>query len=127
MKQIQMTYVDPEGFQKDLTELRKRCEENGNTKLFFQVYSVILDEKTIQALCDVLEQVFPDAPYMGCSTSGNIVDCQVSAEVTVVCNIIEDADTQVKILQYDFNQFTVEEVTSAVIGETKSNSWIKAM
>lgn len=127
MKQIQMTYVDPEGFQKDLTELRKRCEEKGDTKLFFQVYSIVLDEKTIQALCDVLEQVFPDAPYMGCSTSGNIVDCQVSAAITVVCNIIEDADTQVKILQYDFNQFTVEEVTSAVIGETKSNSWIKAM
>ncbi len=127
MKQIQMTYVDPEKFQKDLTELQKRCEENGDTRLFFQVYSTVLEKEVIRTLCDVLEQVFPDAPYMGCSTSGNIVDCQVSAAITVVCNIIENEDTQVKILQYNFNQSTVKESTSVIVEGTKNNPWIKAM
>lgn len=127
MKQIQITYINSEEFYKELTELRKCCEENRETNLFFQVYSTILEEKTVRTLCDVLEQVFPDAPYMGCSTSGNILDCQVSPEITVVCTILEDADTRIKILQYDFNASAVGEVTSAIVRETQSNLWVKAM
>lgn len=127
MKQFQIVYTNTDTFRKELTSLQQRCEKNHNTNLMFQVYSTILEEEPIRTLCHVLEEVFPDAPYMGCSTSGNIVDCQLSADITVVCTIFENTDTQVKILQYDTNASSVTEITHAVIEETKNNPWVKAI
>lgn len=127
MKQFQIIYTDADAFRKELTELQQRCESNQNNNLLFQVYSTILEEKPIKTLCQTLEQVFPNAPYMGCSTSGNIIDCQLSADITVTCTIFENTDTQVKILQYDTAASPVTEITREVIKETKNNPWVKAI
>jgi len=127
MKQFQILYSDTDTFRKELMDLRQHCEKNHNTNLLFQVYSTILEEEPISALCHVLEQIFPDAPYMGCSTSGNIIDCQLSAEITVTCTVFENTDTQVKILQYDTNASSVTEITHEVIEETENNPWVKAI
>lgn len=127
MKQFQIVYTDAEAFRKELDALQERCGKNHDSNLFFQVYSTILEKEPINELCGVLEQVFPDVPYMGCSTSGNIVDCQVSGEITVVCTVFEKEDTQVKILQYDTKMSSIEEITHNVIEETKNNPWVKAV
>lgn len=127
MKQFQIVYTGTDAFRKELRMLQGHCGKNGVTNLFFQVYSTILEEKPIRELCGVLEEIFPDAPYMGCSTSGNIVDCQVSGDMTVVCTVFEDKDTQVKILQYDTGASPISEITREVIEETRSNPWVKAV
>ncbi len=46
--------------------------------MMFQVYSEILEEDIINIVCNTISDIFPDAPYVGCSTSGNITDCQLS-------------------------------------------------
>lgn len=127
MKQFQIAYTSADVFQKELISLQEHLEKNNETNLFFQVYSIILEEKSIREVCDILEEVFPDAPYMGCSTSGNIVDCEVSGDITVVCTIFEAADTQVKILHYDINTSPVGEITREVIEEAEHHPWIKAV
>ena len=127
MKQIQIVYSGVETFREELIALQKRFEEENSTNLLFQVYSTVLDEKPINALCGVLEEVFPAAPYMGCSTSGNIVDCRVSGEITVVCTVFEREDTQVKILQYDTQAASIKQITRKIIRETKDNPWVKAV
>ena len=127
MKQFQIVYTDADTFQKELTALQKQCEKNHNTNLLFQVYSTILEKEPVQALCKTLEQVFPDVPYMGCSTSGNITDCQISADMTVICTVFEDENTQIKVLQYNTNTSSITEITQKVIEETQTNSWVKAL
>ncbi|MCM1496045.1 MAG: diguanylate cyclase [Bacteroides sp.] len=127
MKQLQIVYNGIDTFREELTRLRQQFEKEQNNNFLFQIYSSILEEEPITALCRVLEEVFPDAPYMGCSTSGNIVDCQVAAEMTVVCTIFEKEDTKVRILQYDANVCTMEEVTSRVVDETEQEPWVKAI
>lgn len=127
MRQIQIVYTDASTFQKELITLQKQCEKNHDTNLMFQVYSTILEESTVHTLCKTLEQVFPDVPYMGCSTSGNITDCHVSAEITVICTVFEDADTQVKVLQYNTDVHSTTEISRKVIEETRAHPWVKAL
>lgn len=127
MKQFQITYADTNTFQTELLTFRDLCEKNKYTNFLFQVYSTILEEATIQALCKVLEQVFPDVPYIGCSTSGNITDCQVSSAITVICTVFEDNDTQIKILQYNTADLSVTNIAEKVMTETQNNPWVKAV
>lgn len=127
MKQFEIAYVGADEFRTDLKMLQSHCSKNGDVNLFFQIYSTILEEEPIRELCGLLEEVFPETPYMGCSTSGNIVDCQVSGEMTVVCTVLEDRDTQIKVLQYDMDASPISEITRQVIEETERNPWVKAM
>lgn len=127
MKQFQMVYTDADSFREELLALRKGLEKNHESNLLFQVYSTILEEGPINKLCGILEQVFPDVPYMGCSTSGNIVDCQVSGEMTVVCTVFEEESTQVKIVQYDTNSLSTSQITHEIIEEIKGKPWVKAV
>lgn len=127
MKQFEIAYAGADAFRTEMRTLYSHFGKNGNTNLFFQIYSTILEEQPIRELCSVLEEVFPDAPYMGCSTSGNIVDCQVSGEMTVICTVFEDQDTQVKVLQYDTDAAPILEITSQIIEETERNPWVKAV
>ncbi len=127
MKQFEIAYAGADAFRTEMKTLQSHFGKNGNTNLFFQVYSTILEREPIGDLCGVLDEVFPEAPYMGCSTSGNIVDCQVSGEMTVICTVFEDEDTQVKVLQYDTCASPISEITRQVIEETESNPWVKAV
>lgn len=127
MKQFQIMYTSADAFQKDLAALRKQRCDSHDTNLLFQVYSTILDKEPVQTLCAIIEKIFPDVSYMGCSTSGNIANCQVSAAVTVICTVFEDADTKIKILQYDTAVSSIHEITHKVIQETKRHPWVKAL
>lgn len=127
MKQFQITYTNADTFLKELLTLKERSETNKETNFLFQIYSTILEEEPIHILCQILEQVFPDAPYMGCSTSGNITDCQLASEIVIICTIFEYADTKVKILQYDTDSSPVTEITKSIIEETRQNQWVNAI
>ncbi len=127
MKQFQITYTNADTFLKELLTLKEGSETNKETNFLFQIYSTILEEEPIHILCQILEQVFPDAPYMGCSTSGNITDCQLASEIVIICTIFEYADTKVKILQYDTDSSPVTEITKSIIEETRQNQWVNAI
>ncbi len=127
MKQIQIEYTDPDSFRTELIILHNRCVEKNNMNLLFQVYSTILEQEPINNICDIIDKVFPDIPYMGCSTSGNIINCQVSAAITVVCTLFEENDTQVKVLQYDMKLLSMTEIAHKIITEADNNKWVKAI
>lgn len=127
MKQIQIAYQEEANFLKELQDFKRKCETDGISKMMFQIYSEILESDTINALCDTIEQVFPEVPYFGCSTSGNIVDCQVSTEVSVVATIFEYESTQFEIFQYDRSAHPIEWITAKITEDTKKNPWVKAI
>lgn len=83
MKQFQFVYHDSETFSEELSDFRCWCQEHRITKKMFQIYSEELEPEVLQTVCAAVEEIFPDTPYMGCSTSGNIVDCQMSGNITV--------------------------------------------
>lgn len=127
MKQLHIVYRDIASFKNELIKLKEHCEENNYTNMLFQVYSTVLEKEPIEEICEIIYEIFPLVPYMGCSTSGNIVDCQVSGEITLVCTIFEDEDTKVKILQYDLDEHETEEITDHIVEKIQKYVWVKAM
>lgn len=127
MKQFRFAYQDPASFAEMLSDFQKECDSAGIKTKLFQIYSEVLEADVIREVCDAIERFFPDTPYMGCSTSGNIVDCQLSCNITVVCTVFELPTTQFRIFQYDLSKEPVEKITETIVEETEKNPWVKAI
>lgn len=127
MKQFMFEYSNAETFNNELMKFKDWCVKNSVSKMLFQVYSEILEEDIINNVCNVIEEVFPDTLYIGCSTSGNITDCQLSQDITVACTVFEFPSTQVNIYQYYLDSEVVDSITWKILEETRKNPWVKAI
>lgn len=127
MKQFQFRYTDSKIFDKELRKFKEWCTAGSVSKIFFQIYTEILEQEKISDICGILEQTFPDAMYMGCSTSGNIADCQLSGKVLIVCTVFDLPSTRFALYQYDFSKSSVDEITGAILKEAENNPWVKAV
>lgn len=127
MKQFQFVYEDSDSFKEKLSELKAQYQSYGISKMFFQIYSENLEKEKIEEVCLALESVFPDTMYMGGSTSGNIIDCQLSGDITVVCTALEKESTQFQIYQYDLPSENIDSITGQIVEETRKNPWVKAI
>jgi len=126
MKQFQFAYDDHKSFLETLSDFKNQAGSKAGAKMF-QIFTEVLDQDIIQKVCSAIEQVFPDVPYMGCSTSGNIIDCQLSCNITVVCTVFELPSTKLRIFQYDLSKDSVSEITEKIAGETEASPWVKAI
>lgn len=127
MKQIQITYQGEEYFRKDLENLKKQYGDCDVTKMMFHIYSEILEEAALSRVWNTIEQVFPDVFYIGCSTSGNLIDCQLCGEIIVAATIFEYESSRFKVYQYDLKKDGVEAVTAKITKEAQDNPWVKAI
>ncbi len=127
MKQFKFEYTDAEIFNNKLEEFKTWCNSNNIFKMMFQVYSEVLETDTLDAVCSVIKRIFPGTLYMGCSTSGNIIDCQLSSVITVVCTVFEFESTQFSISQYDLTKDSIDNITASIVEETRTWSWVKAI
>lgn len=127
MKQFQFEYDDSELFNKKISDFKNCCDSSSMQPGLFQIYSEVLDADVIRGVGDTIERFFPDTMYMGCSTSGNIIDCQLSCDITVVCTVFELPSTKVRLFQYDLSKESVEDITEAIVKETEDNPWVKAI
>lgn len=127
MKQFKFEYTDTEIFNNKLEEFKTWCNSNNIFKMMFQVYSEVLETDTLDAVCSVIRRIFPGTLYMGCSTSGNIIDCQLSSVITVVCTVFEFESTQFSISQYDLTKDSIDNITASIVEETRTWSWVKAI
>lgn len=126
MKQARFTYQEKTAFKAALLDFQKNGSTGAGARLF-QIYSEVLDPKVIQDVTGVIEECFPDTPYIGCSTSGNIIDCELSGKITVVCTEFELPTTRYEIFQYDMTKLAVDDITAQIVGETHKNPWVKAI
>lgn len=127
MKQTKFEYTDSKAFGKTLSAFKKQCGLEAAGKRIFQIYTEDLRSETVAEVCGIIESVFPDDPYFGCSTSGNIVNCQMSEEITVICTSFERETTKVELFQYDMSERDVDEVTAEIATQTKRAPWVKAI
>lgn len=125
MKQFCLEYTDSDEFGDRLRELKNQTADF--PELMFQIFSEVLEPAAVNKVCGEIERIFPEAPYMGCSTSGNIVNCSLSSNITVICTAFEKSTTKFKIFQYDRSKYSTAGITSAITEETKRNPWVKAV
>lgn len=126
MKQAQFTYQEKAAFKAALLDFQKNGSTGAGARLF-QIYSEVLDPAVIQDVTGAIEECFPDTPYIGCSTSGNIIDCELSGNITVVCTEFELSTTRFEIFQYDMAKLAVDDITAQIVEETHKNPWVKAI
>ena len=125
MKQFAFKYSDPDCFEKELCEFKK--QNIPQDRMLFYIYSEILEKEAIGAVCGVIEKVFPDSDYMGCSTSGNIVDCELSTDISVVCVVFEKESTQFMVRLYQTTAETGDDAAISIIKDVEANPWVKAV
>ena len=125
MQQVWFIYEEKESFKQKLLEFKNTDRVSSTGRRMFQIYSEILKPAVIQEVTDAIEECFPDIPYIGCSTSGNIIDCELAGDITVVCTDFELLTTRFEIFQYDMAKQSVDEITAQIVEETKKNPWVK--
>ncbi len=131
MQKRTFVYKSEDDFRNNLTafgSLLPMMTEPGVTPtLYFQIFTTVLDEDRLKNVWTTIESVFPDVPWVGNSTSGNIVDCDISAEITVAVTVFEKPTTRFELRQYNLEESSIEEVTKSVVGQVNSSSWVKAV
>ena len=127
MRQIQIAYHGAESFLGELQNFKCTYDAQENRKLMFQIYSEVLDESVLKPIGEAIEHIFPGVPYIGCSTSGNLIDCRLSPEIIVMATIFEHATTQVRVYQYDRKELCVDEITGNITREAREHPWVKAI
>ena len=127
MKQLSIEYLNSGDFIQKLSDVKVWCDSNHFSNKIFQIYSEVLDPEVLRRVCGDIEKVFPDTPYMGCSTSGNIIDCRLAGKITAVCTVFELPSTRARIFSYDLSKESVDNITKAIVEETEKNQWVKAI
>lgn len=125
MKQFQIPYESKKEFLKELKKFRQ--DWKNTSQIVFQIFSELIDEKAIRETGKTIEQVFPDYTWFGCSTCGNLSDCELYADITVVATVFEKESTKFKVFQYDVHELTMEQITQKITEETEANPWVKAI
>lgn len=101
--------------------------DSGETpKMFFQIFTTNLDENRLRPVWETIESVFPGVPWFGHSTSGNIVDCEVAADITVAVTIFEKKSTQMELIQLDDRDGSRSEIISSIVSKINAYPWVKA-
>ena len=127
MKNRIFAFNDAVAFEKELVDFSNWCKENGSPTVCFQIHSEELEQEKLKSVWDVLERVFPNTPWFGNSTSGNIVDCEKTSEISVSAIIFEKPTTKMQICQYDFSKKSINDIADEIVKEANRNSWVKAV
>ena len=97
MKQFQAAYRDRDSFRNTLAGWETWRGENACGQALIHIFSDGADDADVKAARDVVEQVMPDAVYIGASASGNIYEGNITTEKLVVtCTVFENADSFVR-------------------------------
>ena len=114
-------------FESELSLFNKWYKEHGSPTMYFQIHSAILEPEKLKPIWNILDRFFPDVPWVGNSTSGNIVDCEVSTDISVSAVIFEKPTSKFTVRQYDYSRESVGGIAQNVVKVTKDNPWVKAV
>ena len=123
MKQFTFKYDD--NFEKKLEEFKK--QNIPQDRMLFYIYSEIFDPAGLEPVGKAIERVFPESDYLGCSTSGNIVDCELSSQISVTCVVFEKETSRFMVRSYEATAVTADTTAREIIAETEACPWVKAI
>ena len=127
MKNRIFAFKDVAQFESELSLFNKWYKEHGSPTMYFQIHSAILEPEKLKPIWDILDRYFPDVPWVGNSTSGNIVDCEVSTDISVSAVIFEKPTSKFTVRQYDYSRESVGGIAQNVVKVTRDNPWVKAV
>lgn len=128
MKQIQFSFKDRNELDVGLSELRAYYDSNKYYGMFIHIYTEIIDKEKIEETLRQVEEVLPEADYVGCSSNGNILDGDFSGDsFALTCTFIEYESTKIKVLQFHLTEDSQEEVSKSLVKAVEDNPWVKGV
>ena len=125
MKQYQIKFNGEREFLEELKKFQQMWEHT--PKIVFQIFSEILAAEPIEKIGRAIEQIFPDVPWFGCSTSGTLVDCELVPGITVVAIVFEKESSRFEVFQYDTRGKSLEWITQKITEDAENRPWVKAI
>ena len=97
MQQFQSSFQDSNSFARAVESWRDWRNRNHAGAVLIHIFSDGADEADVRLVRLLVEQILPDAAYVGASASGNLYEGYVSTEKLVVtCTIFERTDSFVR-------------------------------
>ena len=128
MRQIQFEYEDDATLRQELNRIDKWRMNRQVSAILFHVFSDNLEIEKIRHVTSLIEFALPDAQYVGCTTSGNVMDGRLNkSHITVTCTIFEDSSTRIKVMQMPLTEETEPKVSETLADFVKENEWVKAI
>ena len=128
MKQFQFDYKNKDNLLSYLKRIKQWCQTTVLSNVLFQIYTESLDKNKINGICEVIKNEMPDAIYMGCSSNGNILMGDKSADsISIVCTAYEYPSTKIKLLQYHLDAECALDVAIDLNKFVRENSWVKSI
>lgn len=101
MRSFQFDFKNVKYFKKKLLDIREECSKLPCYSVsFYIVWTPAGRDKVAQAT-ECIDELFPEAIYYGNEAAGSIQFGKMSYEITVTCNLFEDADTKMKMLWFE--------------------------
>ena len=128
MRQIQFEYVDDAGLRQELNRIDKWRINKEVSAILFHVFSDNLEIDKIRHVASLIEFTVPDAVYIGCTTSGNVMDGRLNkSHITITCTFFEDPTTKIQVYQMPLTEETEPKVSEAFSEIIAQRSWVKAV
>ena len=94
MKQFQTVYRDRDSFRDTVAEWKAWRDDHESGQALIHILSDGANDADVKAAREIVEQVMPDAAYLGASASGNIYEGNITTEKLVItCTVFERADS----------------------------------
>ncbi|MCR5200947.1 MAG: diguanylate cyclase [Saccharofermentans sp.] len=128
MKQIQFEYTEDATLRQELNRIDRWRENHRVTAILFHVFSDNLEAEKIRHVTSLIEFALPDALYVGCTTSGNVMDGRLNkSHITITCTIFDDPATKVEVIQMPLTEETEPLVSEQIEKIVADRPWLKAI
>ena len=97
MKQFQTAFQDRDSFRGAVAEWKAWRDGHASGQALVHIFSDGADGADVRIARDIVEELMPDAAYLGASASGNIYEGSITTQKLVVtCTVFEHADSFVR-------------------------------
>lgn len=130
MRQFQMNYTREHALRAWIRKVRDFADQESvpNASLLFHVYTDSLDHERLRPVREMLFNAFPDAHYVGVSSTGNLVNGSLAdTHVSVTCMAFEDPDSRIEVLQFPMAYETQRQTAAELLRAVCERPWVRAI
>ena len=133
MYRLSHDYAGDEGLKTFLDKTAARFEETPPVAVLFHLFCDQCNGDLANRLVGIISERIPQALIVGGSTNGSIFDGElmsggnVDVHVAIACDVFEDPDAKLEVLQYRFDYESQDETIRALIQAVAERPWVKAV
>ena len=128
MRQIQFEYEDDATLRQELNRIDRWRMSHIASVILFHVFSDNLEAEKIRHVTSMIEFTLPDAIYIGCTTSGNVMNGRLnSSHITITCTVFEDPASRIEVLQLPLTAESEPLVSEELAEKIEERPWVKAV